>query len=38
MEKNEDVVDDIILEKVEIDNSFPKYMVNNLEKFKKFIL
>ena len=38
MENNEDVVDDITLKKVEIDSSFPKYMIKNLDKFKKFII
>ncbi len=38
MENNEDVVDNITLKKVEIDSSFPKYMIKNLDKFKKFII
>ena len=35
---NEDVIDDVVLQKVELDNTFPEYILKNQDKFKNFIL
>ena len=35
---NEDVIDDVILQKVKLDSTFPKYILKNQDKLKNFII